>query len=493
MRKNDWRVRIESGMLKFEMPMQNSFSSRCGGALMAASFVFFLSVPVVGSETWTLPAGGSWNTAVNWNPASIPNAAGANATFNGAATALNPAQTGNRTVTLDAAQTVGSILFNNDLSTFTNSLTVGSSGSLTLDGAGAGPAIITTTGSGTGNNTISAPITLTDSLVAVVNNTTASSAAGSLNLTAAISGAGGFTKEGQGLATFGTGAKTYTGATVLNGGRMRISFAASPIATSSFTINAGAQLTLISGNQTYTFGSGPLNLNGAGAVTPPFAAFPGAIRNDTNIATTITNPVVLQSDTLVHVQGSASGSLTFPNVVSGPGRLTLTAPGSDANLGVLVLDGANTYSGGTTVHGGTISVGNTSPTATLGAGDVLVESGNAMFGGAIAKLTIQTGVLNAIADNATLSLVGGNVAGLADDGYVDLGLGVNEVVGGLVLGGIAQSIGTYGSSLSAATFKNDEYFAGSGIVTVIPEPGVAVTILGGLTMLVAAQRFRKKR
>jgi hypothetical protein len=97
-----------------------------------------------------------------------------------------------------------------------------------------------------------------------------------------------------------------------------------------------------------------------------------------------------------------------------------------------------------------------------------------------------------MADNATLSLAGGKVAGLADDGYVDLGLGVNEVVGALVLGGVAQPLGTYGSSLSTAAFKNDEYFAGSGIVTVVPEPGVAVMMLGGITMLLGAQRFRKK-
>jgi len=480
-------------MLALRMFMQNRFHFVRNPLVFVGALggLFFLSADFSRAETWNLPAGGSWNAAANWNPASIPNGVGATAIFNGAATGSNPAQTGNRTVTLDGAQTVGSILFNNDLSTFTNSLTTGSGGPLTFDAAGAGPASITTTGAGTGNNTISVATVLADSLVGIVNNTTASSAAGSLNLTAAISGAGGFTKEGPGLATFGTGAKTYQGATILNAGRMRMSLAASPTATSSFTINSGAQLTLISDNAVFTFGNGPLNLNGSGATTGPFAQFPGAIRNDTGIAVTINNAVVLQSDTLLHVQGSASGSLTFPNVVSGPGHLTLTAPSSDANLGTLILGGANSYAGGTTVHGGTISVG-PSPTASLGTGGVVVESGATMFSGAVAKLTIQSGVLDAIANNATLSLAGGNVAGLADDGYVDLGTGVNEIVGGLLLGNTAQPAGTYGSSLSTALFKSDEYFAGTGTVTVIPEPGVAVTILGGITMLVGIQRFRRK-
>jgi len=39
---------------------------------------------------------------------------------------------------------------------------------------------------------------------------------------------------------------------------------------------------------------------------------------------------------------------------------------------------------------------------------------------------IQAGVLDAIADTATLSLAGGLAAGVADDGIADLGAGVNE-------------------------------------------------------------------
>jgi autotransporter-associated beta strand protein len=259
---------------------------------------------------YNLPGNGSWNTAGSWNPATVPNAVGANATFNGAATASNPAQTGNRTVTADGAQTVGSIVFNNDLGSFTNSVTTGTAGSITFDEAGAGPATINVpAAAGTGNNTISAPITLSDNVVAQVDNTSATSAAGALNLTATITGAGGFTKQGDGLATFGTGAKTYAGATAINGGRVRISSAAQPSATSSFTINPGGQVTLISG-ATFTFGNGPLNLNGSGPSTGPFAAFPGAIRNDTGLLVTIANQVVLQTNTLLHVQATAGTGVT---------------------------------------------------------------------------------------------------------------------------------------------------------------------------------------
>lgn len=104
------------------------------------------------------------------------------------------------------------------------------------------------------------------------------------------------------------------------------------------------------------------------------------------------------------------------------------------------------------------------------------------------NLTIQTGVANAISDLATLSLAGGGAAGTADFGYVNLGAGVNETVGNLLLGTLAQVDGTYGSSLSNATYQNDEYFSGTGIVTVVPEPGTLMTLLSGAGLLMAFQR-----
>jgi autotransporter-associated beta strand protein len=344
-------------------------------------------------------------------------------------------------------------------------------------------------GAGTGNNTISVAMTFNDSVVAAVNNTSASSAAGSLNLTGTIGGAGGFTKNGDGLATFGTGAKTYTGATVLNGGRMRMSLAAAPTATSSLTINSGGQLTLIAAGS-FTFGAGPLNLNGAGPTTGPFAAFPGAIRNDTGLAVTINNSVVLQSDTLIHVQGSAGGSTTFASGVSGAGKLTLTGTPHDANLGMLALNAANSYLGGTVVDGGTLSVSGAA--ATLGAGNVAVNSANLAFTGSSAKLSLATGVADAIADTATLSLAGGNVGGVADDGYADLGAGINEIVAALILGGVGQAPGTYGSTSSGATFQNNEYFAGTGIITVIPEPGAVAMLLMAAGACFGLRRFRSR-
>jgi len=468
----------------------------------STAVLFLCAIPSAQAETWNLVGGSSWNVPANWNPASVPNAVGANATFNNAATSLNPSQSGNRTITLDAIQTVGSINLNNDAAnSFTNTISVGvGANSLVFDELGAGPATITVSSivGATGNNTISAPMTLTDSVTAFVNNVTASSAAGALNLTGTMSGPGGFTKSGLGMATFGTGAKTYTGPTVLNGGRTRISNVAQPSATSSFTINAGAQLTLIAAG-TFNFGNGPLNLNGTGlgAGSTP-GNFPGAIRNDSGLVITIGNQIVLQSNSLVHVQAAAgtgtsatpTGSMTFSNIVSGPGSLTLTAPNSNIDQGTLFLTGSNSYLGGTFVNGGIIALSGAA--ATLGMGDVTVD--DALSPDSIARLMIQSGVLNAIADTATLSLGGGGVLGVADDGFIELQSGVNETVSALFLDGLAQVPGTYGSSDSGAEHVDNEYFSGTGIITVVaavPEPGTASMLLAGLGAMLGARRFRR--
>src|SRR5439155_2006106 len=127
---------------------------------------------------------------------------------------------------------------------------------------------------------------------------------------------------------------------------------------SSFTINAGAQLDTITAG-TYNFGTGAsLNLNGVGATTGPFAQFPGAIRPDRGLAIVIANPTVLQSDTLLHMQANSGtslnpvGSITFTGPISGPGKLTFTAPNSDADIGTLSLQGPNPYAVCTLVAGG---------------------------------------------------------------------------------------------------------------------------------------------
>ena len=141
---------------------------------------------------------------------------------------------------------------------------------------------------------------------------------------------------------------------------------------------------------------------------------------------------------------NASGTQTYSGVISGPGKFRRMVSG-----GTTVLTAANTYSGGTDVEGGTLSV--SGALATLGAGDVTVTGGT---------LSIATGVANALADTAALSISG--------TGMVSLGSGISDIIAGLSLGGAVQTTaGTYGSSSSGAMFQNNTFFAGMGVVNLV--------------------------
>jgi len=88
------------------------------------------------------------------------------------------------------------------------------------------------------------------------------------------------------------------------------------------------------------------------------------------------------------IQSPTSGSATLSGVFSGTGGLTFTNSGG---TGTIILSGANTYSGGTTVSGGMLSVAGTSPT---GSGNVFVASAGTLMGtGTIAGNGIVSGVL----------------------------------------------------------------------------------------------------
>jgi hypothetical protein len=127
--------------------------------------------------------------------------------------------------------------------------------------------------------------------------------------------------------------------------------------------------------------------------------------------------------------------------------------------GTVTLNGAVTAATSVTVNGGTFTV---SGAASFGAGNVTVNAGSA---------AIASGVANAIANSATLTLLGGGTANMADAGFINLGAGINEQIAALVLGTTSQAPGTYGATGSGATNILDEYFSGAGIITV-GTPGV---------------------
>ena len=449
--------------------------------IFAPLTVLLLALSSARAETWAPTTGnGFWGDTAAWVETTVPNAVGATASF--------PAPTGTRTVSLGGTGstcpsnvcnfTVGSISFINSGSlttTIRNGSNIADPAVLIFDAAGSGPATISATGTTTNQSLITATMVFNDS-VTVTTDTGGNATAGQLSLTGDITGSGGLTKEGAGTLTmaFISGSsgqiKGYTGPTVVNNGRLRLSQGGAPNATSSVTVNSGAQILLITGvagtnTGIYTFGSSPstvITLNGTG-----LAANPGAIRLETANAapTQITNLISLATTSAFNINGPAN-VIELNNSVSGAGGLIVNSLANAGDTGTLKLDAANSYLGGTTVNLGTLLLNNAA--ATLGSGNVRVEGAAA---GSAGQLVIPAGVTNAIADSATLTLTGGGTAGVADQGYVSLDS--NDTVGGLVLGGVTQAPGTYGSTSSTATNQNDEYFSGAGVLTV-----AAPTLLG---------------
>jgi autotransporter-associated beta strand protein len=415
----------------------------------------------------------NWDVAANWNGNDI--AGDVPAEFEDA---LFTTPTGTRSIDVSGQFSVSGITFDNTSAvTFTNSIRNFNLGGdmITFDAAGTGPAFITSSGIGANQNRMQVDMTFTDTVNANVTNTAGNATAGALSITGNISGPGGLTKTGDGLLTIALNAgsspgdqvKAYTGPTTLSGGRTRWSVNAPPTQTSSFTID-DAQLTFI-GNGSYTLGPGNLILSGNGPASGPFAQFGGLIRPDTNAIVTVTNNVLLQDDAAVAVFGTAT-SLTLSGVISGPSTSTFRQDvfgGQPSNHGTLIITGANTYEGGTDIIQGTFRLSGAS--ATAGTGNVFVDGVSDRGNGILAsgKLDIQSDVLNGIADSAIVTLTGGTFGGQAI-----LGAGVNELIGGLVLGGVTQTVaGTYGSTASGAMFQDDLFFQGTGVFTIPAAPG----------------------
>ena len=115
----------------------------------------------------------------------------------------------------------------------------------------------------------------------------------------------------------------------------------------------------------------------------------------------------------------------------------------------LTLTATNSFTGTTTVRGGTLAL---DAAGTLGAGcvEISVEEG-----------TLSLGNSASISDDATLILTGEGGA------KVHLASGVNESVRNLFINGKQRRVGTYGSSASSATNKDNTYFSGTGVLTVL--------------------------
>ena len=149
-------------------------------------------------------------------------------------------------------------------------------------------------------------------------------------------------------------------------------------------------------------GTGTLTLAGSDTYTGPTTVSGGTLQIGAGGAAGSINGTSAVTDNAV-LAFSRSDSVTFSKVISGNGNVAMLGPGT------LVLGASDTYSGGTTVGGGTLQLGNaaalgsTSGAATVSSG-VLDLHGYSLGVGALSG----AGTINNLSGSSTYTLTVGN-------------------------------------------------------------------------------------
>ncbi len=213
----------------------------------------------------------------------------------------------------------------------------------------------------------------------------------------------GFSKTGDGILSL-TGANTYTGGTTVNEGTLTVGIGGtlgattSPLTVNNLNIEAGTDVVL----------------NLATAADTTVGSLSGAIATPSSLTNTAT---INNGGTGRNFIVNQTADGTFDGVIAGAGNFTL----GSLSTAALSLNGANTYTGDTTVNAGRLRVNGTS-----------------------------------IANSGKLVINGGTVEPTG-----------TEIVDTLYFGAAPQVAGTYGATDSGATFIDDVHFFGTtGVVSV---------------------------
>ncbi|MGA2256425.1 MAG: autotransporter-associated beta strand repeat-containing protein, partial [Thermoguttaceae bacterium] len=225
----------------------------------------------------------------------------------------------------------------------------------------------------------------------------------------------------------------------------------------------------------------------------------------------ITAPVELQLPTDITMFDPAA-ALTIQGAVSGTGSLTLSGSGR------LILSGANTYSGGTTISGGVLSLANSAALR----GAITFSGGSLQFTASnrrdySAAIVNSSGPISIDTNGQTVTFANGlassNSGGLTKFGSGALILsGTNSYSGGTTVDGGTlyltnsesilpnSALTVVGSTLifdpTAATMSPMAPGAAGAVasaVSPVPEPGTLAILAAGAICCLAARSWRRRR
>ena len=342
----------------------------------------------------------------------------------------------------------------------------------------------------------------------------------------AITGTGGsITKQGIGIATL-SGASTFTGGTTINAGTLAIGSGGSLYSSGSVTVNGTAifdisafssgltigdlttqpgtnialgsnVLTFGTGNSTTIagtiVGAGSLIKQGTGTVTiSQDNTFEGGVNLSQGqitiaaaealgtgtltmgVGTTLSIGALIDAENAITLSGAATidvssgGPGTLSGIISGPSG-ALTKSGGDT----LILSGANTYGGGTTINGGILEL---TQDGSLAATGTVTVNGSSRFD--ISTITGTSSTIGALitALPSTVSLGGKTL-------IFGTGSSSNTTLAGTIIGtgGSLQKVGT-----GTVTISNANTFTGG---VALNAGGILITnntALGSGALLMAA-------
>jgi fibronectin-binding autotransporter adhesin len=355
---------------------------------------------------------------------------------------------------------------NNALGTAASGTTVANGAALKLNAVNystAEPLTINGSGIGNGGALTNSGISTFAGPINVATSATISAGGGTLNLTGGISNSG-TTLTVAGGGTVNINASGITGASansnVIFDGTTVVLSAASSYSGSTTIQNSGT-LKLGGNNFLPTAPQTALTINTSS--TFDLASRSDGVASLTGDSTaTVKNSVIGGTSTLI--VNPASGSTTFAGVIAGTnggtqGNMALQKNGA----GTLVLTGVNTYSGSTTVNGGTLTLAAGVPGALNSTSSVTVNSGG----------TLMLGGDNQINDTAPITLGGGTFA----KGNFKEGSATTAGVGALTLNFTGSHIDFGTGTVGALTFAS---FAPGGYLLTIDNWTGTVAQQGGI-------------